>query len=145
MKKKKAVLAEPGQPPKTLRDLKVGDSVFVVHQRGRWDPAEYKTAVATVVKVGRLYAYIEQGVYSDLSPFCRDTGSSVHPGDGNVRSNNRGFDVHLSQQGYHESGQRSAEMARLTRRIIARMGDLIQLPPEVVTAIHKLLDDAKLD
>lgn len=49
---------------KTLRDLKPGDTVFVVHQLRR-SQTEHRTETKTITSVGRQYGYCgEKGSYN---------------------------------------------------------------------------------
>lgn len=65
--------------------LKVGDKVFVAHQKTR-NGGERKTETVPISKVGRKYLYIKQ--YSRDSPFDPATGRSVHV-EHNMRSESK--------------------------------------------------------
>ena len=124
---------------KTLRDLKVGDTVFVVHQLLR-TKKEHRTEEKTVIKVGRQYAYLAGGYY-DMQ-FSRETGASVHPKDCNARANGYGFDVYLSRCDWEKLVADTEAKQRLQKRLVRCYGTLVDLSPEVVGRIHAILDDA---
>ena len=119
---------------KTLRDLKLGDSVFVVHQKRRY-ASEQKMEMKIITRVGRLYAYI------DADQFFRDTGSSHHGPDSNARANGYGFDVYVSEDAYRQKQHEASEHERLQGRLVDRFFRLNKLTPKVVAAIHGLLDE----
>lgn len=123
--------------PKTFRDLKPGDKVFVVEQLSRRSSGQKKTT-ETIVKIGRKFAYLESG-YRERK-FCLDTGHSVHGDNDHVRYNGFGFDVYLSESEYDVKQRQSDEKARLFERMVNRWGWFIELPPNVVREIHTLLD-----
>lgn len=124
---------------KTIRDLKVGDTVFVVHQRRRGDK-EFRTAEMQIVKVGNKYAYL-QGTWAELS-FHRDSGISNHPKDCNARNNGYGFNVYLCREDWEREESHKAEKYRLEKRLISTWNRLRDLPPSVVSSIHSILDEA---
>lgn len=124
---------------KTIRDLKVGDTVFVVHQKKRSEK-ENRTEEKTVIKVGRQYAYLAGGYY-DMQ-FSRETGHSVHVKDCNARANGYGFDVYLSRWDWEKLVIDTDAKQRLQKRLVKSYGALVDLSPEVVGRIHAILDDA---
>lgn len=124
----------------SLRDLKVGDEVFVVHQ-SRLSGRERRTGIGTIARVGRKYAYVNAYSLRE-SPFCRDTGCSVHPPDTNARANQCGFDVYRNEAEYRAEVHAVKEYERLQTRICSRFHGLKKLPPDVVGAIHAILDAA---
>lgn len=126
---------------KTIRDLKVGDTVFVVHQKKRTEK-EHRTEERTVIKVGRQYAYLAGGYY-DMQ-FSRETGQSVHLKDCNARNNGYGFDVYLSRGDWEKLVADTDAKQRLQKRLVKSYGTLVDLPPEVVGRIHAILDDAEV-
>lgn len=128
---------------KTIRDLKVGDTVFVVHQLRRGEK-EHRAGEKTVIKVGRQYAYLEGGYYD--MPFCRDTGESVHKKDSNARSNGDGFDVYLCRWDWEKLVIEKDAQQRLQKRLVKpHWGGLVDLAPEVVDRIHAILDEAGVE
>lgn len=128
---------------KTIRDLKVGDTVFVVRQRRRGEK-EHRTEELTVEKVGRQYAYLDGGYYD--VPFCRDTGQSVHKKDCNARSNGYGFDVYLCRGEWEKMFIEKDAKQRLQKRLVKpHWGGLVDLAPEVVDRIHAILDEAGVE
>jgi len=125
-----------------LRDLKVGDEVFVVHQRSR-NQKERRQESGFVVRVGRKYAYIESKELH-IAPVCRDTGCSVHvPDNNNARINGYGFDVYRNEAEYQRERTESSELKRLQDRLCARPYGIKALPPDVVADIHAVLDAHK--
>lgn len=122
----------------SLRDLKVGDEVFVVNQKRRHG-GDRGTTNAKIVRVGRKYAYIKPYGYAEL-PFCRESGYSVHTDDSNARVNGFGFDVYRSQADYEAEELAAAEFLRLQSRICFPFYGLKKLPPDIVGAIHAALD-----
>lgn len=123
---------------KTLADVKVGDKVFVVHQRRRHSK-DARSAFESVIRVGRKYAYLDG--YRERA-FDLITGHSVHGKDDNARLNGYGFDVYISDEDYRRKELELSEKARLKRRIVDRWNRLIDLPPDTVSKIHDILDEA---
>ena len=125
----------------SFKKLKVGDKVFVVHLRCRYDrqnkiPA--KTEWLEIKKMGRKYGYIEQ--YCQLQKFHLSDGKS-HDSSGCSRVNGYGFDVYESEEAYHKERFELNELARLKKRLVRNsFGDLTDLPAQAVTAIHDVLD-----
>lgn len=122
----------------SLRDLKVGDEVFVVNQKRRHGDVR-STTNAKIVRVGRKYAYIKPYGHAEL-PFCRESGCSVHTDDSNARVNGFGFDVYRSQADYEAEELAAAEFLRLQARICSPFNGLRKLPPGIVFDIHAVLD-----
>lgn len=129
--------------PKTFRDLKAGDTVFVVYQQRRRDKSEPRTENEIVTKVGTKYAYLDAGIVSRKA-FDRKTGKSVHAGDFNARSNGFGFDVYLCELDYRTEQAEESEFARLNNRLRGRFGQTVDLPPAAVTEIHSVLDEFEI-
>jgi hypothetical protein len=127
--------------PKTIRDLKVGDTVFVVWQCRRGQPEE-RTSTETIRKVGRKYAYIER--YRREEAFFRDTGESWD-GDSRTRINGYGFDVYPCEADYRRKQFELAEKARLSSRLTDRWGRLVDLHPSIVDKLNDILDSEGLD
>lgn len=125
-----------------FKHLKAGDTVFVVRQNRRRENIDLGR-VLVVHKVGKKYGYIKLTSYSDLSPFFLENGVSAHPSDSNARANRHGFDVYLSEGAYQEKVRADEEFDRLQSRI-SWSNSLKQLPPTVVSAIHKILDEEGL-
>lgn len=122
----------------TLADIKVGDKVFVVHQRRRHSKDE-RSEFESVIRVGRKYGYL--GGYRERA-FDLSTGHSVHGKDDNARANGYGFDVYINDEDYRRKELELDEKARLNRRISDRWKGLIDLPPDTVRKIHDVLDEA---
>lgn len=121
---------------KTLKDLKVGDEVFVVQQKSRYQKTEARTSTETISKVGRQYAYFMDGRWEQK--FCRETGQSAHK-EWNTRANGHGFDVYLNEEDYHRKQFEAEEFKRLEARLV-RFSNLRHLPPDAVEQIHNILD-----
>lgn len=130
---------------KSLRDVTVGDYVFVVYQRteGQIRRNDPKLCYpAKIVKKGRKYYYIEGTAYywEPELPFDPDTGESHHK-TWKTRSNGYGFDVYLSPAHYHQSETEIEEFKRLKSRIHRNSyGELIDIDHDLVMAIHSILD-----
>ena len=130
----------------TLRDVGVGDTVFVVEQNDRYRQREgkpRKTSSQVVSRVGRKYAYIGEGHLE--KKFDRETGISWHHPDHNARSNGYGFDVYVNEQEYVKDQHDKSEAKRLQERMCDRLGRLYKFTPAVVDAIHEILDAEGLD
>lgn len=93
------------------------------------------------MRVGRKYAYIEY--CGSESPFCRETGESIHK-ESNVRMNGYGFDIYLCEQDWKDKQLAFNEKQRLQKRLLDSWRRLIDLPPGVVNKIHAVLDEAGL-
>ena len=78
----------------SLKDLKVGDSVFVVQQQTR-SCKEWRTSTEVISKVGTKYAYWKS--HHREYPFHKDTGISAHK-ELNTRANGYGFDVYTCEE-----------------------------------------------
>lgn len=124
-----------------FRDLKVGDTIFVVKQQDRWRTENDKpveTSFEIVTKVGRKYAYFERGRLEYC--FCLDSGASIHK-DNNARSNGYGFDVFHNLGEYNDKLHQEERFKLLSERLLGRNGRLIDLDPAIVESIHDTLDD----
>lgn len=121
---------------KRLKDLKVGDTIFVVRQQTR-SCKEWRTSTETVSKVGRKYAYWKSG-HAEY-PFHKDTGVSAHK-ELNERANGYGFDVYTCEEEWRAELHAQSEFKRLGDRLCDRWGRLKPLPHEVVKLIHDMLD-----
>lgn len=119
-----------------LRSLKVGDKVFVVHQKGRYS-TEVRTEWCEITKVGKKYGYITR--YSHQIPFNLEDGVSHHK-ETNERANGQGFDVFLCKEDYDKYMFDNAEYKRLKERLLNRWGKLVELSPDAVAELHKVLD-----
>jgi len=126
--------------PKTLKDLKVGDDVFVVYPASRY--REEATSSEVVTRVGRKFAYIDSR--RDQLPFCRETGRSHHKCC-TVRANGGGFDVWLSERDYRKHVFNFEEKRRLNKRLVGSFGQLVDLAPEIVDKFNDILDSEGLD
>jgi hypothetical protein len=118
-----------------MLDIKVGDQVFVVHQKSRHQ-TERRAELKTVTKVGREYGYI-----GDMKFSLRD-GMSSHK-DHNARCNGFGFDVYKKEQDYLDDVLATSEYKRLGGRLLSTWHGLKPLPAEVVNKIHLVLDEHK--
>lgn len=128
--------------PKTLRDLKVGDTVFVVQQASRGKTLR-RCSTEVITKVGRKYGYFGGGNTWEQA-FQLSTGASYHGIEGHcTRMNGYGFDVYLCEADYLKEQHDEAKADRLRVRLVDRLGRLVKLTPEVVTKIHAVLDEAE--
>jgi hypothetical protein len=121
-----------------LRDLKVGDVVYVVPQS---DPsAGYDRLIS---KIGKKYGYVEMNRYQTEEPFDLATGFSHHNPNHNVRANRRGFDVYHSREEYLEHVANKDAASRLCRRLSPRHSYAVEtssMPAELVAELHEVLD-----
>ena len=127
---------------KTLKNLNAGDTVFVVEQRRISHPLGGKsleTHTEPVLKVGKKYGYLSASWGG--TPFCLETGHSVHKDAHNTRANGCGFDVYLDENEYKLFLFKGEQHRRLQRRIVSNMGFLIDLPLEALEKIHSILDE----
>tara|TARA_R110002096_G_scaffold66682_4_gene162259 strand:- start:6823 stop:7221 length:399 start_codon:yes stop_codon:yes gene_type:complete len=125
----------------SFRDLKVGDTIFVVQQQDRWRTENNKpveTSFEIITKVGRKYAYFERGRLEYC--FCLDSGVSIHK-DNNTRSNGYGFDVFHNLSEYNDKLHQEERFSLLSGRLMKRNGTIIDLDPVAVEAIHEILDE----
>lgn len=127
---------------RTLRDLKVGDTVFVVYQSRRGDKGERRTTHEVITKVGRKYGYFGSDRFE--RPFCLCTGKSHHSTDCNARANAFGFDVYRHEVDYTKEQRDASELKRLRSRLFDeyQRSGLVALSPDVVEKIHAVLDHA---
>ncbi len=123
--------------PKTFRDLKVGDEVFVVDQMPRNQDGG-RSRTQTVTKVGTKFAYVKRSWGEE--PFCRKTGESHHK-EWNTRANGYGFDVYLCEDDYRRKVFESSDRAKLKKRLLVSYGEIVDLPPEVVAKLNSVLDE----
>jgi len=122
----------------TLRNIQVGDTVFVVNQLRRHSTTQSVGRYETVLSVGRKYGYFQRG--SCEEKFDLDTGHSAHT-DCNARANGLGFDVYVSEEHYQKQRHAQAERQRLRERIVTHYGSLSpKLSDTAVAAIHEILD-----
>lgn len=126
-----------------LTGLKVGDTVFVVHQRRRRGDKEDRTEESVVEKIGTKYAYIKQ--YRELVPFNKKTGISVHDPNHNARQNGYGFDVYRKAEDWLLVKTTEEERARLRPRLVDSWGRPHPFSRDVVMKIHAILDAEGLD
>jgi hypothetical protein len=130
-------------PPKSLRDLRPGDEVFVVWGR-RYEPDN--KIRETISRVGREYGYIQK--WRQDYRFSLDTGRSVDQKNSNARVNGRGFEVYLTEEAYRKKEYAEAEVKRLAGRL--GFGHTFgysdaqrvfgRLHPDTISAIHAQLD-----
>lgn len=124
---------------RTLRDLKAGDEVFVVHIAGRrYNWAVSGKEIQKLTRVGRKYAYFGSG--HQEKKFHLDEGWSAHDGDHNARANGYGFDVYLSEKEYIRKSHELKELVRLQERLHGSY-DFPKLSPDTVSRIHAILDE----
>lgn len=123
-----------------LKNIKVGDTVFVVYQKTRYSAPKEPT-LEMVVRVGKKYGYIKR--YGQEAAFYIDSGVSHHK-DSNARANGYGFDVYASEEDYIKERHEADEFRRLQDRLCAdRRGPLMSLPADAVQKIHAILDSIK--
>lgn len=130
------------KPVTDLTGLKVGDTVFVVHQRQRH--RELQTEEGVIDRVGTKYAYLKRGQHWSM-PFCKKTGISVHDRDSNARSNGYGFDVYRKKEDWLLVNKTAKELARLKPRLVDSWGRPHPFSLDVVMKIHAILDAEGLD
>ena len=121
-----------------LRDIKAGDTVFVVHQNQR-RKSERCTETVSVSRVGLKYGYVAVGYHGEC-PFDRKTGESHHK-EWYSRANGFGFDVYHNEQEYQREQRAIERHAELSKRLVGRNGRLIDLSPEAVIRIDDVLDE----
>lgn len=120
-----------------LKNIKVGDTVFVVYQKSRHSQPKEPT-LEKVVRVGKKYGYIER--HGREAPFYLDSGISYHK-ESNERVNGYGFDVYASEEDYRKEKHEADEFNRLQSRLISdSWRRLVDLPPDAVQKIHAILD-----
>lgn len=126
---------------KTLRGLKPGDTVYVVHQAKQRE-TDRRVEAVPVVKIGRKYGYVAHRI-GDQGKFSLDTGESCHDPNHNARVNGYGFDVYLREEDWQLD---LYELRRFRELALLLCGpcdhrSLKPLPPHVVEAIHAILED----
>lgn len=130
---------------KTLRDVKVGDTICVVWQRSERDPNPPVIEERVVEKVGNKYLYFKQHGWRTVK-IDRDTGESVH-NEPNVRANGYGCDAYICEADYIHEQTVKQHLEDLEKRLISdnyfRNGINKDLPHDVVMKIHAVLDEAK--
>lgn len=129
--------ATAGNASKTFRDLKVGDEVFVVHQKRR-ECSEQRMEWLPVTRVGTKFAYVRR--WHEDEPFSRKDGASHHS-ESNVRQNGLGFDVYIREEDYRQVVSEWAERCRLRNRLVVSWGDLVDLSPELVAKLNRVVDE----
>lgn len=129
---------------KTLRDVKVGDTICVVWQRSERDPNPPVIEERVVEKVGNKYLYFTRNGWNIIK-IDRETGASVH-GDHCVRANGRGCDAYACEADYiyeQTVKQQIEDLEKRLRRNSYGWGINRDLPHDVVMKIHAVLDEAK--
>ncbi len=127
---------------RSLRGLKPGNTVFVVHQAKR-NETERRVEAVPVVKVGRKYGYVAPR-FGNQGKFELDTGRSWHK-EPYERGNGCGFDVYLREEDWQREQNESRRFRELAVRLCATNAyALKKLPPHVVEAIHKVLDESEV-
>ena len=125
-----------------LRELKVGDTVFIVPQKRRH--CERESGFEGIVSaVGRKYATAKNtsGQWIREFTFHRDSGCSKEDPNSNARVNGYGFDVYSSESDYNIKLHQSQRMASLLNRLdCGYQSKARKLTPEAVEAIHSILD-----
>lgn len=119
---------------KTLRDLKPGDTVFVVPKKRCHVSGEH-----VIAKIGNKYGYIDTQ-YGNPK-FNLETGNSADTGS-NDHANGYGYRVFLSEDEYNKYAweQERFEDLALLLCLPWNRHSLKQLPPHVVEAIHDILE-----
>ena len=111
--------------------FRAGDSVYYVPQsRNGKAEGEYKP----IERMGRKYGYINRD-----RPFQISTGHSHHK-EINMRLNGYGFDIYPSKEHYDALIFARDEKIRLQPRLVDYHGCLNDFSPEVVQALHAVLD-----
>jgi len=128
---------------KTLRNVKVGDTICVVWQRPERDPKPPVIEEQVVEKVGNKYLYFTKHGWNIIK-IDMNTGESVHD-DTCVRSNGRGCNAYVSESVYLQEQEAKKQFAALERRLTDRSyyGLRKDIPHRVVMKIHAVLDEAK--
>jgi hypothetical protein len=125
-----------------LRDVKIGDTVWIVPQRRRHsnqDPG----FPAKVSNVARKYAfaYRVDGKWANPYWFHRNNGASKEQPDSNARVNGMGFDVYHSEDEFKKETVEMQEKNALLNRLDNCYGrEVRKLPPEAVREITAILD-----
>jgi hypothetical protein len=125
-----------------FKDLKVGDKVFV----SKLPDSRIKNAVRTgeyktVVKLGRVYGYLEGGILE--SPAFRLENGHSHHADGNARSNGWGFDVFPSEEAFIYSCAVTEAIGRIQSKLNANTGCISALPDDAILKIDKIIQDSQ--
>jgi len=124
----------------------VGEKVWVVQipdRRGTVKEGQYKT----VVKVGKVYGYLDTTWSQIDARFELSTGSS-HAGaeNWNHRANGYGFDVYPSKEAYDQHMADKAEAERLSKRLLTGYTPrLVDLSPWAVESIHHVLNQEGIE
>ena len=122
----------------SLKDLQVGDKVFVVRQKGR-RAVEEQTSFEVITKIGRKYGYIKSGSFS------LDNGQSVH-NESYVRINGYGFDVFSTEAEYRQQELVKEKIRNLETRLSSLLDNgmsarLKSIPLDAVDALLQVMDD----
>ena len=131
---------------KTLRDVRVGDTICVVWQVSDRSKRPPVIEERVIEKVGNKYLYFTKGGWNVIK-IDRDTGMSVHQ-DGCVRANGRGCDAYACEADYIHEQTAKQQVEDLEKRLISRSyncGINKDLPHEAVMKIHAVLDEAGWD
>jgi hypothetical protein len=125
-----------------LRDVKVGDAVFVVPQKQRHGNQE-PGFIAVVSKVARKYAIANhnKGNWNRIYEFVRESGASKESPDSNLRVNGFGFDVYHSESEFFEAQRRHQIRTSLPGRIVDRWGRMKIMPHACIERIHAILNE----
>ena len=127
---------------KTLRDVKVGDTICVVWQRPDRSNSAPIIEERVVEKVWTRYLYFTRHGWNIIK-IDTNTGESVHD-DTCVRSNGRGCNAYVSESVYLQEQEAKKQFAALERRLTDRSyyGLRKDIPHRVVMKIHAVLDEA---
>jgi hypothetical protein len=125
-----------------LRDVKVGEAVFVVPQKRRHGNQE-PGFIAVVSNVARKYATAshDEGNWNRIYEFVRESGASKEGPDSNARVNGFGFDVYHSESEFLEAQRQHQIRTSLPGRIIDRWGRLQIMPIACAEQIHAILNE----
>ncbi len=125
-----------------LRDVKVGDTVWIVPQKRRHSSQDPGFS-ATVSNVARKYAFAYRIDDKWMKPywFHRESGASKEEKDSNARANGFGFDVYHSESEYLKELQAANEKEAFVRRLDRGFScEIRKLPPEAVREITAIFD-----
>lgn len=121
---------------KKFGHLKVGDTVYVVDQDGRYTKGEKYEA--QIVKMGNKYGYISEN--GTENKFCLETGCSYHGFDSNARYNGHGFDVYLSKSEHEEYLAYLENLEKVKNLLVGNFGNIKNISPEKAAKILEILE-----
>lgn len=125
-----------------LRDVQVGDTVWIVPQKRRHGNQE-PGFIAVVSNVARKYATAkhDEGNWNRAYEFVRENGNSKETPDSNTRVNGYGFDVYHSECEVMEKERQSQIRNSLPDRLVDRWSRLKKMPIACVEQIHRILNE----